>query len=86
MPLYAPSVQRDPGDDRKVISASGGGEGADVADGRGAGHDLVDPGHREGGGEAEGDAPLGHVQVRRQRIKRAVVDRAVEVAQEEDPA
>lgn len=57
----AHSAQDDAGDDGQMVAA-GGGQGADVADGGGAGHDLIDPGQREGGGEAEGEAPLGHVQ------------------------
>ncbi|CAM5590669.1 hypothetical protein SBADM41S_11751 [Streptomyces badius] len=35
----------------------------DVADGGGTGHDLVDPGHREGGGETEGEPALGDAQL-----------------------
>lgn len=57
----AHSPQGDAGGDGQVIAA-GGGQGADVADGGGAGHDLIDPGQGEGGGEAEGEAALGHVQ------------------------
>lgn len=58
----APSSEGDQGGDRQVVTA-GGEQGADVADGRRAGHDQIDPGHREGGGEAEGEATLRHVQL-----------------------
>lgn len=57
----AQSSQDDAGGDGQMVAA-GGGQGAEVADGGGAGQDLIDPGQREGGGEAEGEAALGHVQ------------------------
>ncbi|SBV08507.1 hypothetical protein YW3DRAFT_04517 [Streptomyces sp. MnatMP-M77] len=57
----AHSPQDDAGGDGQMVAA-GRGQGADVADGGGTGHDLIDPGQRESGGEAEGEAPLGHVQ------------------------
>ncbi|SCG08096.1 hypothetical protein GA0115255_123482 [Streptomyces sp. Ncost-T6T-2b] len=56
------SLQGDAGDDGQMVAA-GGGQGADVAHGRGTGHDLVDPGHREGGGEAEREPGFGKAQL-----------------------
>ncbi|SCF62570.1 hypothetical protein GA0115280_104018 [Streptomyces sp. Cmuel-A718b] len=56
------SLQGDAGDDGQMV-ASGGGQSTDVAHGGGTGHDLVDPGHREGGGEAEGEPALRKAQL-----------------------
>ncbi|GGP60786.1 hypothetical protein GCM10010231_34450 [Streptomyces sindenensis] len=56
------SRQGDAGDDGQMVAA-GGGKGTDAAHGGGAGHDLVDPGHWEGGGEAEGEPAPGDAQL-----------------------
>lgn len=60
--LQDDSFQGDAGDDGQMV-ASGGGQGTNVAHGGGTGHDLVDPGHREGGGEAEREPALGKAQL-----------------------
>ncbi len=59
-PVRLASPQFDAGGDRQMVAA-GGGQGTDVTDRRRAGHDLVDPGQRQGSGEAEGEAPFRHV-------------------------
>lgn len=61
-PPRGDSLQGDACDDGQMV-ASGGGQGTDVAHGGGTGHDLVDPDHGEGGGEAEGEPCLGKAQL-----------------------
>ncbi len=60
--LRGGSLQGDAGDDGQMVAA-GGGQGADAAHGGRTGHDLVDPGHREGGGKAEGEPALCEAQL-----------------------